>query len=255
MSPSAQPRYAIYYAPPANSGLWDLAQHWLGRDCESGAALLRPPLEDPDAAAIDAAALDAATTSPRHYGFHATLKAPFRLAAGTSLRDLHDTLAVFAARQAPFEAPPLAVRALGPFLALVLSEPSESMHRLAAAAVEAFEPLRAPLDEGDLQRRLRSGLTERQETLLRQWGYPYVMEEFRFHMTLTGPLETPQRERLQTGLSELFRPHTVAPFAVNAVCLYGQHDREAPFRLMDRVRLTGPGALQPAGAEKGELAE
>lgn len=249
MSSSTHPRYAVYYAPPPDGGLWELAQRWLGRDCESGAALARPEIDG-----LGAVDLDAATASPRRYGFHATLKAPFRLAPGTSLRDLHDALAVFAARQNPFEAPPLAVRALGPFLALTLSKPSEEMDRLAAAAVRDFEPLRAPLREEDLQRRLKSGLAPRQEALLRQWGYPYVMEEFRFHMTLTGPLETAERELLQTHLTDLFSPHTAASFHVDTVCLYGQHNQEAPFQLMDRVRLSGPRAPDAADTEEGELA-
>jgi len=249
VSPSAQPRYAVYYAPPPDSGLWELAQHWLGRDCESGAALARPAIDG-----LHTVDLDGATASPRHYGFHATLKAPFRLASGTSLRDLHDALAAFASRQSPFEAPPLALRALGSFLALTLSEPCEEMDGLAATAVRDFEPLRAPLREEDLQRRLKSGLTARQEALLRQWGYPYVMEEFRFHMTLTGPLETAQRELLQPHLTALFSPHMAAPFSVDTVCLYGQYNQAAPFQLMDRVRLTGSRAPDTADAEKGELA-
>ncbi len=247
MSDDPQARYAVYYALPRDSGTWRLAQSWLGRDCESGAALARPALDGWTEEEIAAA-----TKSPRHYGFHATLKAPFRLAPETSLRDLRQHLAAFAARQRPFQAPPLKVSAIGPFLALILSGPSPEMTALAAAAVRDLDPLRAPLTESELQRRLGQGLTPRQEELLRGWGYPYVLEEFRFHMTLTGPLAEPDlRERLQTTLTALFRPELAEPVPVREICLYSQETVEAPFRLFDRFGL-GAAPEAQAKAEQGQ---
>ncbi len=245
MTDSSQARYAVYYAPPAAGGLWRLAQRWLGRDCESGAVIEQPPLDGWSAAQIAAA-----TESPRHYGFHATLKAPFRLAPGRSPRELQEALAAFAAGRRPFLAPPLKVSGIGAFIALTLSAPSAELQALAAAAVAELDGFRAPLTESELKRRLESGLSARQQALLQQWGYPYVMEEFRFHMTLTGPLrppafETERRERLQTQLAALFRPELGEPVPVREICLYTQAAREQPFLLAGRFQL---GAARGAAA-------
>jgi len=247
LTDTPEARYAVYYALPRDCGTWRLAQSWLGRDCESGAALPQPTLDGWTEAEI-AAAIE----SPRHYGFHATLKAPFRLAADTTPAALRDRLAAFAARQRRFQAPPLKVSAIGPFLALTLSAPSAEMTCLAEAAVRDLDPLRAPLTEKDLQRRLGKGLTPRQEDLLRRWGYPYVLEEFRFHMTLTGPLSEPDlRERLQTALTALFRPELTQPVPVEEICLYSQETQEAPFRLVDRFGF-GASPEVKASAEQGQ---
>jgi putative phosphonate metabolism protein len=232
---ASQPRYAIYFAPPAASRLWRLAQAWLGRDCESDERLAQPAVDGWTAEQIAAA-----TESPQLYGFHATLKAPFRLAPGVSLRDLHDKLAAFASLQQPFLAPPLKVSAIGPFIALTLSAPSSEMQALAAAAVQDFDSFRAAPAPHDLERRLGKGLTPRQQELLHLWGYPYVLEEFRFHMTLTGPLaETARRERLQVQLATLFGPALTEPVPVREISLYSQASAERPFLLAERFRFGG----------------
>jgi putative phosphonate metabolism protein len=233
LSDTSPPRYGVYYAPPGDGALWPLAQSWLGRDCESGQRLPQPTFDG-----WRSEELAEATESPRRYGFHATLKAPFRLAPDSSEQDLYESLAVFAQRQRPFAIPPLKVSAIGAFIALTLSAPAPEMSALAAAAVNDLDPLRAALSESDIQRRLAAGLTPRQEELLRTWGYPYVFEEFRFHMTLTGPIgRSDRRERLQTSLAAHFRPVLADPVPVEEICLYSQPAGDAPFRLVERFRL------------------
>lgn len=248
MTHLAPPRYAVYYALPRDNGLWRLAQSWLGRDCETGEDLAQPGLEGWTAA--DVAAL---TASPRRYGFHATLKPPFHLAPGISIRHLHDSLAGFAAGQQPFEAPPLEVSAIGPFLALVLSKPSAKTEALAAAAVTELDHLRAPLDQAEIQHRLAPGLTARQEQLLRRWGYPFVLDEFRFHMTLTGPIpDADLRQRLQTRLAALFAPQLAGPVPVREICLYSQATRDQPFALVERF---GFGAVTAEAEPKAKAGQ
>ncbi|WP_340119640.1 DUF1045 domain-containing protein [Pelagibius sp. 7325] len=253
MTDHPEARYAVYYAPPAAGGLWRLAQQWLGRDCETGTLLEPPPLDGWTAAEIAAA-----TESPRHYGFHATLKAPFHLAPGRSPGQLRDALADFAAGRRAFLAPALKVSAIGPFIALTLSAPSAEMQALADAAVRDLDGLRAPLAERDLQRRLDKGLSARQEALLRAWGYPYVLEEFRFHMTLTGSLVPPafeieRRERLQTQLAALFRPALSEAVPVGEICLYSQATRDQPFRLAERFRLGAAQTASASGQAAGQI--
>jgi hypothetical protein len=75
-------RFAIYYAPPATSELWQRASRWLGRDAATG------PVSNDGIAGIAAETLTAITPSATRYGFHATLKAPFPLNAGKSREEL-----------------------------------------------------------------------------------------------------------------------------------------------------------------------
>ena len=241
-------RYAVYFAPVYEAAFWTAAQHWLGRDCITGQPLSPGPVHG-----LDQGEIAKATESPRHYGFHGTLKAPFRLAEGCTLDGLRTATARLAASQAAFLAPPLEVTALGPFLAMTLSAPSPAMSGLADACVRDLDDLRAPLKEADLARRLAAGLSERQEAHLRRWGYPYVFEEFRFHMTLTGRLDEELRHRLKTVLAERFRAHVQSPLPVREIALYEQPLPEEPFLLVERFALTGQTAAHPdAGLQDPE---
>ncbi|WP_422367088.1 DUF1045 domain-containing protein [Pelagibius sp.] len=248
MSQDHLPRYAVYYALPRRNALWALAQDWLGRDCETGRLRTPPKLEG-----WTAAELAAATESPRHYGFHATLKAPFHLSPDCTLQQLRSSLSRFALDQPSFTAPPLKVSAIGPFLALTFSEPAPAMETLAAEAVRDLDVLRAPLSEESVQRRLAKGLTPRQEALLRRWGYPYVFEEFRFHMTLTGPLADRQkRERLQEALAEYLASALDQPTPVQEISLYSQADTHSPFMLEERFSLGVRDREEAADAESSD---
>ena len=228
-------RYAIYYAPDAASDLWRFGTGWLGRDPLSGVALPHPALDD-----LDADFIATATESPRHYGFHATLKAPFALAEGTYAAHLVHALGDFASHQTPFPAPPLELTRLGDFLALTLSEPDERMAALAEACTRQFDRFRAPPSEAELEKRRAAGLSARQEELLAKWGYPYVMEAFRFHLSLTGRLSPADLDRTETALRQVVAPLCVAPLPVGSVCLYWQKDRTTPFTLIRRFAF-GPG--------------
>ncbi|WP_075220214.1 DUF1045 domain-containing protein [Acuticoccus yangtzensis] len=166
-------RYAVYLTPPDGSQLAEAAASWLGRSPFFDAAM--PPVAPPEASAH----------VPARYGFHATLRAPFRLADGVSELDLVAAFRHHIARVAPI-VPVLTIAPLSRFLAFRSDDPA--LGAAARAAVEAFEPLRAPLTAADLARRQPERLDPRERELLDTWGYPYVMERFQFHMTLTGPL-------------------------------------------------------------------
>ena len=221
-------RYALYYAP-ADRGLWQAGAAWLGRDAETGQAVPHP----------EVAGLDVATLAPRKYGLHATLKAPFRLAAGVGADDLAEALAHAAAQIAPVVLPGLAVASLGGrFLALRPEGSEAGLMDLAAEVVTRFEPFRAPLTEAELARRKPETLSPRQRDLLVAFGYPYVFEEFRFHMTLSGDLPEAELARLAPEAEAFFAPHLARPFAVDQLCLFGE-DESGLFHLLSRHRLTG----------------
>lgn len=227
-----QARYAIYYAPEPDSPLWRFGCRWLGRDPEYGADYPPEPLPG-----FDAAWLAAITASPRRYGFHATLKPPFALRQGVTPGQLTAALASFSATRPAVVAPPLGLVVLDGFLALGLAGACPALDGLAAACVRELDAYRAPAPEAEIARRHRAGLTPRQERLLASWGYPYVMEEFRFHLTLTGRLDEASREQLRLALAPVVAPLCGEPLAVTGLALYRQPDRGSPFQLLERFPL------------------
>jgi putative phosphonate metabolism protein len=225
-------RYAIYFAPASGSPLERFGMGWLGRCHRTGR-----PLDPPPVVGLDAARWQAITAEPRRYGFHATLKAPVTLAAGATRESLVRHLAAFAQEHRAFDAPPLKLRSERGFLALVLSAPSPPMDALAADCVRAFDPYRAPPSAEELQKRRKAGLNAGQEALLSQWGYPWVLSEFTFHMTLTGRLAPDEATALCQGLAPLVAPFADTPLRVDSLCLFEQPSREAPFLLTERFAL------------------
>ncbi len=223
-------RYAIYFAPDPATALWRFGTGWLGRDPIGGTSLAQPRLPG-----IDQAQLRQVTAAAGHYGFHATLKAPFALSPGTTRADLDDALRRFAAGRAVFEMAPLRVAALSGFLALLTSQDEPALQALADACVRDFDVFRAKPSPQELERRLSSSLTDRQRGYLEAWGYPFVFHAFRFHMTLSCRLDTPERARfleiLRVKADELFGGEKQI---VDAICLFEQPNRDAPFRLTGR---------------------
>jgi putative phosphonate metabolism protein len=223
-------RYAIYFAPLAGSDLAGFGDRWLGRSADSGASLEQPALSG-----FDAARVRDLTEAPRHYGFHGTLKPPFRLADGCEVGDLRQALAGAAAQQRGFAIEDLTLEGIGGFIALVPDRPSPALSDLAARCVSEFDRYRAPPDAGELARRHAAGLTARQTELLARWGYPYVLDEFRFHLTLTGPIvDAAERARVARLLGPLVAPLLLQPVPVRELCLFHQPDRATPFRLIER---------------------
>jgi putative phosphonate metabolism protein len=181
---STDARFAVYYAPSRASGWWQAGSEWLGGDAESGVAYT-PPQPDTLARAVSEL-----TLAPRRYGWHGTLVAPFRLADGVSPCEVLDEARRWSRAQQPFVLP-VEAATLGDFVALrpATSEGEAGMRALASSALRRLDGLRAKPSAADLARRLAAPLTQRQRALLVEWGYPYVFDEFRFHMTLSSSLD------------------------------------------------------------------
>ncbi|MEQ8585630.1 MAG: DUF1045 domain-containing protein [Thalassobaculaceae bacterium] len=225
----AAPRYALYVAPAPGSPLAEFGADWLGRDCATGET--RP---QPSVAGVEAGRLADLTASARGYGFHATIKPPFYLRAGRSEAELVAAFAAFAASREAFDVR-LGLRSLGGFLALMMTPPDHRMNALAADAVRELDPFRAPPSAAELDRRRAAGLSAQQETLLQQWGYPYVMGEFRFHMTLSARLpDGPERDAVVAALAPRAETVTAEPFRVDAVALFKQPEKGADFVQVQR---------------------
>ena len=199
-------RFAIYYAPEVGSMLDLCAQSWLGQ-------------ED----------LLPRTVSARRYGFHATLKAPMALAPGRDQAGLEAALADFAETVGPVELGRLAVTPIEGFLALTATPQPQALTAFAARVVEAFEPFRAPLEPADRARRLKAPLTTRQIELVDRYGYPYVLEEFRFHMTLTDRLPHNLLGPMIADARAWFAPALNQPVALDRLVLFHEPTPGADF--------------------------
>lgn len=204
-------RFAIYYLPPQGSALAAFGAEWLGWDGHAGCRVPQPALPG----------LDDITMTPVKYGFHATLKPPFRLAEGTDRAGLERAIADLAATLAPVQADGLQLARLGRFLALVPTGDTSGINHVAAACVEGLDRFRAPATPDELARRRKSGLNPAQDALLTRWGYPYVMDQFRFHMTLTGALPKAQADDWMAQ-AQAHLPRLPAPFVMDAVALVGE---------------------------------
>lgn len=225
-------RYAIYYAPPAQSDLGQFGNGWLARDPATDDILPRP-----DVSGLSADEIMSATSSPARYGFHGTLKPPFALRDGQTRSELEAAVAGFCAQNAPIFCGPLMLKSIGRFLALVPTDPLTGLETLAASLVRALDGFRQPEDEPAMNKRRAVGLTNRQEEYLVAWGYPYVMEEFRFHLTLTNKLDGDQVSGFETALAQVVAPLCQAPFEVRDICLFGDPGGGKPFRLLRRFEL------------------
>ena len=227
-------RLALYWTPDPDSALGRFGAQWLGRDIVRGATVPQPVL--PGLAADE---LHGLTADPRHYGFHATLKPPFALAPGRSRAELIESVEHFVGWRAAFDAPVLVLKSISGFLALVPSAPAPELQQFAADCVSSFDAFRAPAPAEESAKRRAAGLTPAQDAHLLRWGYPYVMEEFRFHLTLTQRLSEAQRDLLLPALAPLTAPYCLAPLRIEALALFEQADRAAPFRLVGRFPLQG----------------
>jgi putative phosphonate metabolism protein len=228
----APARYAVYFVAARDCALHRFGSAVLGYDCHTGS-----DVPFPGDLGVDHATWLELTAEPRRYGFHATLKAPFRLAAGCREAELARAVQDFAARaHAPIRIAP-AIRLLGAFTAIVPREPSAALAALADRCTSEFDAFRAPMPAAERTRRA-AGLSERQLANLDRWGYPYVFADFRFHMTLTGRL-TPDRQdaTLATLRRSFARACGDEPIAIDRLGLFRQDGEAARFRVIDEAKL------------------
>ena len=221
-------RYAIYFTPQGS--LAEAGAAWLGWDLARGRTVAHP-----DVAGLDVAAL---TETPRKYGLHATIKPPFVLAEGASADGLQAAFEVLCTRLAPVTLDGLALTPLGRFLALTPEGDTAALNAMAAEVVRGLDMFRAPPTEADLARRRQANLTPAQEANLIQWGYPYVMDAFRFHITLTSKLPKAALPQVSAALDPYITPHLPQPFVLDSLTLVGQA-KDGMFHEVHRAALSG----------------
>ena len=221
-------RYAVYFTP--TGALADFGAAWLGWDLATGTVCTHPLADGLDVAGI--------TATPRRYGLHATIKPPFRLALGKSADELRDAVAALCGRQRPVTLQGMSVQKMGRFLAVVPADGQAALNALAADVVRDLDGFRAPLNEAELAKRRMSRLTPMQEQNLLNWGYPYVIGQFRFHITLTGRLNKAELEQAHAVLAAELAPLLPPAFPIDSLTLAGE-DQDGFFHEVQRFPLTG----------------
>jgi putative phosphonate metabolism protein len=220
-------RLALYFAPEVGDPLHAAASRWLGRDAETGATIPQQPVPGVDIAAI--------TAEAGNYGFHATLKPPFRLSGPYSAA--RAAAAALAERTPPFALPPLQITDLRGFLALTESEVCPALQAFADDCVTTLEPYRAAPTEAEIARRNPDRMTPPQRAYLERWGYPYVFDEWFFHMTLTRRLDDAEKAIVLPAAERALGVVAPVPRMVRELCLFTQAKPGAPFLIAERLPL------------------
>ena len=211
-------RHAAYYAPAPHSPLAQLGAQWLGRCAQS-----RRAMRQPDFPTISPETLHARTAAAARYGWHATMKAPFALKPGTHMDAIPRAFTSLAQSKKALTLPPLTLRNMGDYLALVPNAPSSALQELAFDCVRTLHPLAEPLSDQQLAQRRLTRLTASQDAMLLQWSYPFVGEEFQWHMTLTGSLSglmDGELQALREAALQWFRPVLNQAVELDAICWF-----------------------------------
>ncbi|MBD8882143.1 DUF1045 domain-containing protein [Rhodanobacter sp. 7MK24] len=215
-------RYAVYFCPPAGSGLDALGREWLSARHIAGIAPER---------------WRTLTANVRRYGWHATLCAPFALAEAAGYDELRREVADIARHASVIE---LAMQLdhLAGFLALRPHDDEQDVHTLADQCVRRLNPLRAPNSEATWQRRAPH-LDAAELALFRQYGYPYVLDRYRFHMTVSAPASETETQAMRAWFAPRLADRPVA--RIDALTLCQEKAPDQPFEPLERIPL-GTGA-------------
>ena len=216
-------RYAIYYIP--DLPLFQIGSDWLGWNSITG----QETLLSADHRRI--------TDRPRKYGFHATMKSPFALASHSTQGDLQDAFQAFCATVPPATGGTLKISRLGRFLAMTQDVQSNEVTELAASTVSHFDKFRAPQSDQDIEKRRQRRLTPEQDALMLRWGYPYVMQEFKFHMTLTGPLQNDEIDTIKHDANTRFQEFLGQPLKIASLALLGEDSDSGRFHVINKLSL------------------
>lgn len=211
-------RAAIYFTPDKNNPLISHAAQWLGWDAFRAKPVSCLIKRD-----------ERWVVAPSHYGFHATMKAPFHLHESTRLQDIDEALAIFCSKTPAILLPALKITKISNFFALVPEQQTDELLEVASKTVRFFEAFRAALTEQDIKKRNPHLLDEQQYQYLMDYGYPHIFERFRFHMTLTGAIPLTEQDKVEAILNDYFQKFLSAPFSLNGLGIFVEASNQTPF--------------------------
>ncbi len=213
-SATAKARYALYFSPADNTELAEFGRRVL---CADG-------LDDDHSQRLSV------IQKAAYYGFHATLKAPMELAKGVNESALIDAVAQYVQTQQATDLTGLAPRVLDGFHALTLPAGATEINAFAANVLQVFEPFRAALGKDDRDRREPEKLSPRQREYLDAYGYPYVLDDFRFHMTLSNRMsDKSASDSYHDWLVQLYSNTVTELPRLDRIAVFWQPDRSTAF--------------------------
>ena len=224
-------RYAIYWLPAPGSPLGQFGRDLFGGCPDSG----DHPKTRKDFG-LESGLAARAVEKPRRYGFHGTVKAPFRPAAGVSAADIAGELERFCARRRRIRSGALVLQRFPRYLALCPADRTAEIGWLASECAVHFDRFRAPLDDEERARR-GNHLTELERLHFEQFGYPYIFSLFRFHVSLAGPLSPRELDAVAAGLRPELTACAAQDFILADLCLLGDPGGGAMFRTIGRFPL------------------
>lgn len=222
-------RYAIYYTPRPGTALAAFGRSWFGR-ANDGATL--QAFSERGLTGAGFAKLPMA--SGRYGGLHAAFKAPFALREDIRPDGLKARLVSFADRRKPLQTGPLTLARAGRFLVLRPVKPTPALDWLAAQCVSAFDDFAAPIGESERRERQGQSLSDYQRLLLESFGDPHVLSEYRFSITLAGPLDSAHLERVSQALWPVLDEICAAGVTIDALSLFGDPGSRSAMRLISR---------------------
>jgi len=228
-------RYAVYFVPNVEQHWWAHASQWLGRCAVSQQFNAQPLIIE-----VSAKRFAELTEHPRRYGFHATMRAPFVLASEYQLADLVDGVFALCQHMRPFLLPRLRVTLMDEFLALVPERDVAQLAWLEEQCVTALNRYAQPLAPEELSRRRSAGLSSHEDALLVQWGYPYVLDRFRFHFSLTGSLAKASSQEVSALTQAAHQHFDHLPLCgFESLAIFAEPTRGADFVLLEQCPLMG----------------
>ena len=181
-------RYAIYYAPPKESSLEEFGRYWFGWD-PLNAKLInnKQRINYLNGFGIkNLKNIDKNVLIAKKYGFHGTLIPPFKLNKNYSTNLLFKKTEDIAKKFKKFKFYKFKLKKMNNFYAFVQNKKNNNINKLSNRLVRELFKFRSPLTKKEIDRRNPSKLSKLQLNILYKWGYPYLMSEFNFHMTLAS---------------------------------------------------------------------
>jgi len=224
-------RFAIYYLPSESNLLSNFASSWFGWNPHLGMEVSYPVWKNLN---FNIAEL---TSEPGKYGLHGTLKPPFPLAKQENFEELRVAILKLSRSIKKFKIPSITLRVIDGFIAIVPTIRNERIDYLAEKCVKELDDFRGPESLENIKKRRSVGLSERQENHLRRWGYPYVLDDFNFHLTMTEKLRPEVSERVFLVLASKLESVLMAPLLVDKIFLCGESVENGKFKVIEKFSL------------------
>jgi len=231
-------RVAIYFLPKKNSSLENFGKNLLGRDInkKKKISLTRRQKYFINRGFTYFDELKDYCEQPAKYGFHATLKAPFRLKRNVKTKNFYDVISHIAAQHSRFKIKGLKIVYSKKFTFITSRKPNKLLINLENDLVKHLDTFRAELNKTEIKKRIPDSLTFKQNKYLKEWGYPFVFDQFKFHMTLMNQNNNKLSNKQKLELEKLIYKISNNVIEFNEISLLGEN-KNGHFEEIKRFKL------------------